>query len=662
MADAPCPQEGALTDAYVRYARAANLGRAEGLELVASKVRLNAEHELPLRVSLSPSITILDKSAGIQRRYHSMTIQKRMASCTRPFLLTFHEQNDEQTETSFLLKPEDVGKEACVAELKIMVNELWSKHQITVRDLPVYVKEYAILPATPDNGFVELVPECVTIDKLKRECSWLQGTLERAQRYLGDDTEKLDRLCATTAGFLAFNYMVGVADGHSDNVLLSKAGELIRIDFGYVFGETLSGIDSPVLWLPKTIINALGEERFGDAIEASKRAIEVLLVTERWRILEICGLSAFTIAFGLSARAHVESLSLGDFTDGLNWGAQLQKNLKSVLHSFGYGLAPSRPASQLEVNKFSPMALCLMRHHCGRTQVVTDPSSMELLAERLARNLRKGPVETVESLRLESMRFRWASASNRIEVPVEATLIGAQSGATDDCNEATSQLDNVSVSGSILHWLSSGLFVLSGAILIFKLCQEWRRFRSGETTRMKLVENSFAVASTQIAGRATAHACLVILSFTPLCPLASLPLVIVFAVGGSVAANWLVHQIFDLWFGTEHDQKLQKACRALGLPPSALHEDHFAFRQKVRSRYHELARRHHPDRGGIPEEFRKVNDAYGFLICAFDLEKVHRHSAGSVAASGSTKSAIDDAADEDSECEEHAEGKVASRP
>lgn len=46
--------------------------------------------------------------------------------------------------------------------------------------------------------------------------------------------------------------------------------------------------------------------------------------------------------------------------------------------------------------------------------------------------------------------------------------------------------------------------------------------------------------------------------------------------------------------------------RVLDLPPSA---DLGA----VRARYHELAARHHPDRGGDPERMRRVIDAYKII-------------------------------------------------
>ncbi|HEY1087079.1 MAG TPA: DnaJ domain-containing protein [Archangium sp.] len=49
--------------------------------------------------------------------------------------------------------------------------------------------------------------------------------------------------------------------------------------------------------------------------------------------------------------------------------------------------------------------------------------------------------------------------------------------------------------------------------------------------------------------------------------------------------------------------------RTLGLSPSASD-------QSLRERYLSLARTHHPDRGGAPEQMRKINDAYERVLAS----------------------------------------------
>ncbi|HEV2579416.1 MAG TPA: J domain-containing protein [Ktedonobacteraceae bacterium] len=51
----------------------------------------------------------------------------------------------------------------------------------------------------------------------------------------------------------------------------------------------------------------------------------------------------------------------------------------------------------------------------------------------------------------------------------------------------------------------------------------------------------------------------------------------------------------------------QQALAVLGLPPTATP-------QQIKRRYRELAKKHHPDRGGNSREMQRVIAAYQFLI------------------------------------------------
>lgn len=51
----------------------------------------------------------------------------------------------------------------------------------------------------------------------------------------------------------------------------------------------------------------------------------------------------------------------------------------------------------------------------------------------------------------------------------------------------------------------------------------------------------------------------------------------------------------------------QQALNVLGLPPNAT-------RQQIKRRYRYLAKKHHPDRGGDPQQMQRIIAAYEVLI------------------------------------------------
>ena len=340
---------------------------SSGLELLADVVQGIGDADLPKTVSL-PGVVRLDEAGfdrtTVPRRYDRVTVERRMKSVTRPWMLKLEPTLPQLQGKRLILKPEDIGQEACAMCIIERLNAFWRCYNIRVCGHYVYAKTYRMFLVSPQVSFVEVVEGTITLDKLKRQFKKQGHPVEdRVARLLGNDEGSLNLLAATTAGFLACSYLLGIRDGHGDNLLLN-AGELFRIDFGFLFGDR-PWIDSDSVWLPKAVLYALGEERLEEVFRQVKRAVNAVLRQGEEATCALLEVDVFEVAFGMQAERYVKGLSLKEFEEKLQSICHpflLGKGLKSFTHQLGYGnqKGHNNLSAEKEGNMLSPAALAFL--------------------------------------------------------------------------------------------------------------------------------------------------------------------------------------------------------------------------------------------------------------------------------------------------------------
>eukprot|EP00929_Paragymnodinium_shiwhaense_P039960 TRINITY_DN20911_c0_g1_i4.p1 TRINITY_DN20911_c0_g1~~TRINITY_DN20911_c0_g1_i4.p1 ORF type:complete len:277 (-),score=16.94 TRINITY_DN20911_c0_g1_i4:268-1098(-) len=97
----------------------------------------------------------------------------------------------------------------------------------------------------------------------------------RVSNVLQGDRHRLNRLAASTIAFLVVSYVMGLRDCHDDNIMLTANGCLFRIDLAFAFGRRPE-FDTPLTFVPKAVLQALGEGRWAEVVSKSLTAFACL--------------------------------------------------------------------------------------------------------------------------------------------------------------------------------------------------------------------------------------------------------------------------------------------------------------------------------------------------------------------------------------------------
>lgn len=144
----------------------------------------------------------------------------------------------------------------------IVVNAIRSMELILRQDLGIefYVQTYEILPLDRDRGYIDIVPNALTLYEIKyqRNMSVAAYLYENNGEVL--ISELRDKFIKSTAFYSVISYLLGVGDRHASNILITKDGRLFHIDYGFIFGDDSKPL-TPQIRLTHDILDMLGGER-----------------------------------------------------------------------------------------------------------------------------------------------------------------------------------------------------------------------------------------------------------------------------------------------------------------------------------------------------------------------------------------------------------------
>eukprot|EP00923_Selenidium_pygospionis_P031468 GHVN01055769.1.p1 GENE.GHVN01055769.1~~GHVN01055769.1.p1 ORF type:complete len:627 (+),score=90.59 GHVN01055769.1:1292-3172(+) len=167
--------------------------------------------------------------------------------------------DDGEVSKKYLYKVgDDLRQDQLVIQIIMLVDNLWKQYGLDLKVTP-----YKILPFSKRDGLIEFVPGAVALSTIANKYGkggvrrYLQENQPDETTGVGFANHVLDNFVKSCAGYAIITYLLGIGDRHLDNLLVNGEGNLLHIDFGYMFGQEPKPL-APEIKLSPDMIDAMG--------------------------------------------------------------------------------------------------------------------------------------------------------------------------------------------------------------------------------------------------------------------------------------------------------------------------------------------------------------------------------------------------------------------
>jgi hypothetical protein len=153
-----------------------------------------------------------------------------------------------------LYKIDDVRKDLIIVSLIRLMDQILKDEE----KLDLHILTYNILPVDSKSGFIDMVPNCETVYKIREKLNYsiLNYIIDKNP---GENADQLRyRFMKSCAAYCVITYLLGIGDRHLSNIMITNDGYLFHIDFGFVLGYDPKPIREVSMRIFPDMVDALG--------------------------------------------------------------------------------------------------------------------------------------------------------------------------------------------------------------------------------------------------------------------------------------------------------------------------------------------------------------------------------------------------------------------
>lgn len=169
---------------------------------------------------------------------------KVMDSKMRPILFQYENVDPNGEDINIIFKNgDDLRQDMLTLQMLRIMDRIWKSSGFDFR-----LNTYGCISMDRRLGMIEVVLDSETIANIQKEkgkftatAAFKKGSLFSWLKDHNSTEELLLKACneftLSCAGYCVATYVLGVADRHSDNIMVKKNGQLFHIDFGHILGH-----------------------------------------------------------------------------------------------------------------------------------------------------------------------------------------------------------------------------------------------------------------------------------------------------------------------------------------------------------------------------------------------------------------------------------------
>lgn len=169
---------------------------------------------------------------------------KVMDSKMRPLWIVYHNADINGDDINIIFKNgDDLRQDMLTLQMLRIMDRIWKSHGHDFRMNP-----YSCISTDRRLGIIEVVLNAETIANIQKERGMFSATspfkkgslLAWLKEHNTTDemlAKAVQEFTLSCAGYCVATYVLGVADRHSDNIMVKKTGQLFHIDFGHILGH-----------------------------------------------------------------------------------------------------------------------------------------------------------------------------------------------------------------------------------------------------------------------------------------------------------------------------------------------------------------------------------------------------------------------------------------